>query len=58
MPKRNAKGVTSGVGIPHRMTGRDGDITIRKTRDGKIVYIKEHGSWHPINTGVDVAQLN
>ena len=57
MPKRNAKGVTSGVGVPHRMTGRDGDITIRKTRDGKIVYIKEHGSWHSINTGVDVAQL-
>ena len=57
MPKRNAKGVTSGVGLPHRMTGRDGDITIRRTKDGKIVYIKEHGAWHPINTGIDVAQL-
>ena len=57
MPKRNAKGVTSGVGLPHRMTGRDGDITIRKTSDGKIVYIKEHGAWHPINTGINVAQL-
>lgn len=57
MPKRNAKGVSSGVGVPHRMSGRDGDITIRRTRDGKIVYIKEHGSWHPINTGIDVAKL-
>ena len=57
MPKRDAKGVSSGVGLPHRMEGRDGDITIRRTRDGKVVYIKEHGSWHPINTGIDVSKL-
>jgi len=57
MPKRDAKGVSSGVGLPHRMEGRDGDITIRRTRDGKVVYIKEHGSWHQINTGIDVSKL-
>ena len=57
MPRRNAKGVTSGVGIPHKMFGRDGDITIRKTRQGKIVYIKDGGIWHSINTGIDISKL-
>ena len=57
MARRASKGVTSGIGTPTRMTGRDGDLTIRKTKDGKILYVKEHGSWHPINTGVDVAQM-
>ncbi len=57
MSKRPSRGVSSGVGSPTRMTGRDGDLTIRKTKKGKILYVKEHGSWHPINTGVDVAQM-
>ena len=57
MLKRPSKGVTSGVGSPTKMEGRNGDLTIRKTRDGKILYVKEHNSWHAVNTGVDVAQL-
>jgi len=57
MSKRPSRGVSSGVGFPTRMTGRDGDLTIRKTKEGKILYVKEHGKWHPINTGVDVAQM-
>ena len=57
MSKRPSRGVSSGVGSPMRMSGRDGDLTIRKTKEGKILYVKEHGSWHPINTGVDVAQM-
>tara|TARA_Y100000401_G_scaffold23450_1_gene15954 strand:+ start:1045 stop:5811 length:4767 start_codon:yes stop_codon:yes gene_type:complete len=57
MSKRPSRGVTSGVGTPTRMTGRDGDLTIRKTRQGKILYVKEHGFWHPINTGVDTLKL-
>jgi hypothetical protein len=57
MSKRPSRGVTSGVGTPTKMTGRDGDLTIRKTREGKILYVKEHGSWHPINTGVDTVKL-
>tara|TARA_Y100000593_G_scaffold31481_2_gene62065 strand:+ start:211 stop:3102 length:2892 start_codon:yes stop_codon:yes gene_type:complete len=57
MSKRPSRGVSSGVGSPTKMTGRDGDLTIRKTREGKILYVKEHGSWHPINTGVDTIKL-
>ena len=57
MSKRPSRGVSSGVGSPMRMSGRDGDLTIRKTKEGKILYVKEHGKWHPINTGVDVAQM-
>jgi len=57
MSKRPSRGVSSGVGSPTRMAGRDGDLTIRKTKEGKILYVKEHGKWHPINTGVDVAQM-
>ena len=57
MSKRPSRGVSSGIGSPTRMAGRNGDLTIRKTKEGKILYVKEHGSWHPINTGVDVAQM-
>ena len=57
MTKRPSRGVTSGIGPPTKMDGRDGDLTIRKTRDGKILYVKEHGAWHPINTGIDIAAL-
>lgn len=57
MSKRPSRGVSSGIGSPTKMTGRDGDLTIRKTKEGKILYVKEHGSWHPINTGVDTAKL-
>ena len=57
MSKRPSRGVTSGVGAPIKMQGRDGDLTIRRTKEGKILYIKEHGQWHPINTGIDIAQL-
>jgi hypothetical protein len=57
MSKKSPRGVTSGIGVPMRMQGRNGDITIRKTRDGKILYIKEDNQWHPINTGIDIAQL-
>ena len=57
MTKRPSRGVTSGIGPPTKLDGRDGDLTIRKTRDGKILYVKEHGAWHPINTGIDIAAL-
>ena len=57
MSKRPSRGVSSGIGSPTKMTGRDGDLTIRKTKEGKILFVKEHGSWHPINTGVDTAKL-
>jgi len=57
MSKRSPRGVTSGIGVPMRLEGRNGDITIRKTRDGKILYIKEDNIWHPINTGIDIVQL-
>jgi len=57
MSKRPSRGVTSGVGAPIKMQGRDGDLTIRRTKEGKILYVKEHGQWHPINTGIDIAQL-
>ena len=42
MTKRPSRGVTSGIGPPTKMDGRDGDLTIRKTRDGKILY---NGIW-------------
>ena len=57
MSKREARGVKSGIGIPTRMEGKNGDLTIRKTKDGKILFVKEHNAWHPINTGIDISQL-
>ena len=57
MRKRPSRGVTSGIGPPLKIDGRNGDLTIRKTREGKILYVKENGEWIPINTGVDVTKL-
>ena len=57
MAKRPSRGVTSGIGKPMKLSGRDGDLTIRKTHDGKILYVKDHGDWHQLTTGIDTAQL-
>ena len=57
MSRRSSRGVTSGIGSPGKLEGKNGDLTIRKTKQGKILYVKEHNAWHPINTGIDVSQL-
>ena len=57
MSKRTSRGVTGGIGAPNKMEGRNGDLTIRKTRIGKIFYVKENNQWHPLNTGIDVDRL-
>ena len=57
MPTRKPKGITSGIGSPTRMEGKNGDLTIRKTKEGKILYVKEDNHWHPLNTGIDVKKL-
>ena len=57
MPKRSQKGITSGVGLPNRNIGKNGDMTFRLTRKGYILYVKENSQWHAINTGVDILKL-
>ena len=57
MARRPSRGVTSGIGRPMKIAGRDGDLTIRKTHGGKILYVKDSGEWHQLTTGIDVAQL-
>ena len=57
MSRRASRGVTSGIGVPTKMEGKNGDLTIRRTKEGKILFVKEHNAWHPLNTGIDINQL-
>ena len=41
MSKRTSRGVTGGIGAPSNNEGRNGDLTIRNTRVGKIFYVKD-----------------
>ena len=57
MGRRLSRGISSGVGSPRNIEGRNGDLSIRKTRQGKIFYIKADNEWHAINTGIDTIKL-
>ncbi len=57
MVKKESRGVTSGVGPPSKMEGRNGDLTVRRTKEGQILYVKNNNIWHPLNTGIDIVAL-
>ena len=48
-----ARGITTGRGVPRRSEGQNGDITIRTTRQGTKLYAKESNKWHTIDLDVD-----
>ena len=53
MTIKKAKGVTSGKGAPHKLEGNNGDMSVRHTRRGKKLYVKDMNTWHNISLDID-----
>ena len=48
----------TGVGVPLSVDGRDGDIQIRETEGGVVLFGKLNGSWHKFSSdGTNVNKL-
>jgi hypothetical protein len=57
MAIRQSRGITLGKGTPQRLEGQNGDITIRSSRKGLKLYVKESNKWHSINLGIDLLSV-
>tara|TARA_R110000824_G_scaffold28046_6_gene94615 strand:- start:617 stop:2812 length:2196 start_codon:yes stop_codon:yes gene_type:complete len=57
MTIKKAKGVTSGKGTPHKLEGNNGDMSVRHTRRGKKLYVKDMNNWHNINLDIDNVEI-
>jgi hypothetical protein len=57
MAIRQSRGITLGKGTPQRLEGQNGDITIRSSRKGLKLYVKESNKWHSINLNIDLLSV-
>ena len=57
MAIKQARGVTIGKGTPHRLEGQNGDMTIRSSRKGLKLYVKESNKWHSIDLDINLRQI-
>ena len=49
--------VTLGKGTPQRNEGKNGDITIRTSRGGLKMFVKQSNSWHNIDLDIDLKEI-
>jgi len=57
MAIKQSRGVTTGKGIPQRNEGQNGDITIRSSRRGLKMYIKQANTWHSVDLDINLRQI-
>ena len=57
MAIRQSRGITLGKGTPQRLEGQNGDITIRSSRKGLKLYVKESNKWHSVDLDIDLRQI-
>ena len=57
MAIKSSRGVTSGKGIPQGREGQNGDLTVRTSRKGKHLYVKDINRWHAVTLNIDTAQM-
>ena len=58
MAIKQSRGVTIGKGTPQRNEGQNGDITIRSSRRGLKMYVKQANMWHSVDLGIDLRQIS
>ena len=57
MAIKQSRGITIGKGTPQRLEGQNGDMTIRSSRKGLKLYVKESNKWHSLDLGIDLRQI-
>ena len=57
MAIKQAKVVSSGKGTPNRLEGRNGDMTVRLSGQGKRLYVKDLNKWHGVNLDIDALKI-
>ena len=57
MAIKQSRGITTGKGTPQRNEGQNGDITIRSSRRGLKMYIKQANAWHSVDLDIDLKQI-
>jgi hypothetical protein len=57
MAIKQSRGITIGKGTPQRLEGQNGDMTIRSSRRGLKLYVKESNKWHSLDLGIDLRQI-
>ena len=57
MAIRQSRGITLGKGTPQRLEGQNGDITIRSSRKGLKLYVKESNKWHSVDLDINLRQI-
>jgi len=57
MAIKQSRGITIGKGTPQRLEGQNGDMTIRSSRKGLKLYVKESNKWHSLDLDIDLRQI-
>ena len=58
MAIKKARGITFGKNTPQRLEGQNGDITIRSTKKGLKLFVKESNFWHSVDLDINLKQLS
>ena len=58
MAIKQSRGITIGKGTPQRLEGQNGDMTIRSSRKGLKLYVKESNKWHSIDLDIDLRGIS
>tara|TARA_R100001463_G_scaffold25272_2_gene59989 strand:+ start:1159 stop:2403 length:1245 start_codon:yes stop_codon:yes gene_type:complete len=54
MAIKQSRGITIGKGTPQRLEGQNGDMSIRSSRKGLKLYVKESNKWHSVDLDIDL----
>lgn len=57
MAIKQSRGITVGKGTPQRLEGQNGDISIRSSRKGLKLYVKESNKWHSVDLDIDLREI-
>ena len=57
MAIKQSRGITVGKGTPQRLEGQNGDISVRSSRKGLKLYVKESNKWHSVDLDIDLRQI-
>ena len=53
MAIKSSRGISTGRGTPRRTEGQNGDITIRHTKKGTHLYVKQSNKWNSVDLNID-----
>ena len=57
MAIKQSRGITVGKGTPQRLEGQNGDISVRSSRKGLKLYVKESNKWHSVDLDIDLREI-